>query len=85
MEMLEKLLRQGETITFDNELFCEATESDDFRSAECSFRNETKNTWANGFQIMFNGKLFSFKTFIAFRKKLNQLQFDWNLEINHLE
>jgi hypothetical protein len=85
MENLKQLLKDGQTIIFDNEQFCERTQSDDFRIAECSFRNETTNTWANGFKIQFNGALFSFKTFNAFEKKLDQLKDDFNLEFNELE
>lgn len=81
MENFKQLLKSGETIIFDNEKFCEETQSDDFRSAECSLRNETKNTWANGFKIDFNGGLHSFKTFKAFEKKLNQLIGDFNLTL----
>lgn len=85
METLKQLLKDGQTIIFDNEQFCEITNSDDFRIAECSFRNETTNTWSNGFKIQFNGGLFSFKTFTAFDKKLSQLKNDFNLELNELE
>lgn len=85
MENLQQLLKQGQTIIFDSEQFCNRTSSDDFRIAECSFRNESTNTWANGFKIQFNGALFSFKTFNAFEKKLNQLKADFNLEFNIFE
>ena len=85
MENLKKLLKDGQTIIFDSEQFNERTQTDDFRSAECSFRNEATNTWANGFEIRFNGAFFTFKTFNAFEKKLNQLKFDFNLELNELE
>lgn len=77
MKDLKKMLKSGLVITFDNE----HTMTDDFRSAECSFRNENKNAWANGFRIYFNGTLFNYKTFVAFEKKLNQLKLDWNLKL----
>jgi hypothetical protein len=85
MENLKQLLKDGQTIIFDSEQFCERNQTDDFRSAECSFRNETKNTWANGFKIRFNGAFFTFKTFNAFERKLNQLKADFNLEFNIFE
>jgi hypothetical protein len=85
MENLKQLLKQGQTIIFDNTEFCETNQSDDFRSAECGFRNENTNTWANGFEIRFNGAFFSFKTFNAFDKKLNQLKEDFNLKFNIFE
>lgn len=81
MNNLEKTLRIGEVVILDNDNFCLINESDDFRQVECSFRNEVRNTWANGFKIEFNGGLFSFKTFRAFEKKLNQLIKDCNLEL----
>ena len=80
---MKKQLQQGEKIIFDNELFCEENQRDDFRSAECSFRNENTHTWANGFEIRFNGKFFMFKTFKGFENKLNQLKLDWNLELKN--
>lgn len=80
-EFLKQQLKQGETVTFDNEAFNEAIQSDDFRSMECSLRNEKNNTWANGFKIIFNGQFHSFKTFNAFFKKVEQLVRDFNLEI----
>jgi len=58
MKIQEKILKNGETIILDNSEFCETNQIDDFISAECSFRNEIKNTWANGFEIDFNGRLF---------------------------
>ena len=76
-DFLKQQLKKGKEIIFDNE----RTFTDDFRSMECIFRNETKNTWANGFNISFNGKIFSFKTFDAFFKKFTQLKNDWNLEL----
>ena len=85
MKNLKQLLKNGQTIIFDNEQFCERNQNDDFRSAECSFRNQTTNTWANGFEIRFNGAFFTFKTFNAFEKKLNQLKEDFNLELNEFE
>lgn len=73
---MKKKLMNGKTLIFEG-----WNGNDDFsRTAECSFRNEPLSQWANGFKIDFNGKLFSFKTFIAFEKKLNQLIKDWNLE-----
>ena len=74
---LKQHLQEGKEIIFDNE----KTFTDDFKSMECTFRNEAKNTWANGFKIEFNGALFSFKTFDAFFKKFTQLKTGWNLEL----
>lgn len=76
-EFLKRNLKNGNEIIFDNE----RTFIDKFFSMECSFRDETKNTWANGFKIIFNGANFSFKTFDAFFKKFNQLKADYNLEL----
>jgi hypothetical protein len=76
-DFLKQNLKEGKEIIFDNE----GTFTDDFRSMECSFRNETRNAWANGFKISFNGANFSFKTFDAFLKKFNQLKNDWSLEL----
>jgi len=70
-------LKQGKEVVFDNE----RTFTDDFRSMECTFNDDPKHTWANGFKISFNGAIFSFKTFNAFFKKFNQLKSDFNLEL----
>jgi len=74
---LKQHLKEGKEIIFDNE----RTFTYDFMSMECSLRNETKESWANGFKIRFNGANFSFKTFGAFFKKFNQLKEDYNLEL----
>ena len=45
------------------------------------FRNESNNTWANGFSIEFNCKIIhSSKTFKSFENRLNILIEKWNLE-----
>ncbi len=78
MENLKQILKSGKVVIFDNE----CTSDDDFRSAKCTFRDENKNTWANGFQIEFNGAIVVHSTrFDVFERKLNQLRKDWNLEI----
>lgn len=76
-DFLKQHLKEGKEIIFDNE----RTFTDDFRSMECTFRNETKNASANGFKISFNGANFRFKTFDAFFKKFEQLKTDFNLEL----
>ena len=76
-DFLKQHLKEGKEIIFDNE----TTFTDDFRSMECTFRSEPLNSWANGFNIHFNGANFSFKTFDAFFKKFMQLKTDWNLEL----
>ncbi len=78
---LKQLLIAGETITFDSEKFCAETYSDDLRVAECSFISQSKTSLLDGFQIMFSGKLFIFKTFGAFEKKLSKLKQDFSLEL----
>lgn len=86
MENLKELLKQGQTIIFDNDAFCNENQSDDFRIAQCHFVNEKINTWANGFKIEFNGKLIhSSKTFKSFENKLNELKRCWTLEFNQTE
>lgn len=69
---MKNLLKKGKEIIFENENTC--------HSAECSFRDNLPN-WANGFNIMFNGQSFTFKTFNAFEKKLNQLIMDFDLKL----
>jgi len=76
-DFLKNNLKEGKTIVFNNE----STFTDDFRIMECSFRNESRNTWANGFNISFNGVSFTYKTFNAFFKKFEQLKKDWNLQL----
>ena len=76
-DFLKQNLKKGKEIIFDNE----RTFTDGFLSMECTFRNEAKNAWANGFKISFNGANFSFKTFDAFFKKFEQLKTDFNLEL----
>ena len=45
------------------------------------FRNESRNTWANGFSIEFNGKnIHHSKTFKSFENRLNKLINKWDLE-----
>lgn len=70
-------IKKGKEIIFDNEM----TFTDNFISMECNFKIDKKNNWANGFNIQFNGKLFSFKTFDAFFKKFSQLKKDFNLDL----
>jgi len=82
MEQLKQRLIEGETITFDSEKFCAETQSDDLRIAECTFISQSKTSLLDGFQIMFSGKLFIFKTFGAFEKKLNKLKQDFSLELS---
>ena len=44
-------------------------------------RNESGNTWANGFSIEFNGKnIHHSKTFKSFENRLNKLINKWDLE-----
>jgi formylmethanofuran dehydrogenase subunit E-like metal-binding protein len=78
MENLKQLLKSGKVVVFDNE----TTFTDDFRSAECSFRDEALNAWANGFKIEFNGAVVVSSTrFDVFERKLEQLKKDWNLQL----
>jgi formylmethanofuran dehydrogenase subunit E-like metal-binding protein len=78
MENLKQLLKSGKVVVFDNE----TTFTDDFRSAECSFRDEQINAWANGFKIEFNGAVVVSSTrFDVFERKLEQLKKDWNLQL----
>ena len=78
MENLKQLLKSGRVVVFNNE----TTFTDDFRSAECSFRDEPVNAWANGFKIEFNGAVVVSSTrFDVFERKLEQLKKDWNLQL----
>jgi hypothetical protein len=79
---LKQLLMEGETITFDSEKLCAETFSDDLRVAECSYITQSKTSILDGFQIMFSGKLFIFKTFVAFEKKLSKLKEQYSLELS---
>ncbi len=82
MENLKQLLKCGKTVVFDNEIFCEKNQLDNFRVAECSFRDEPVNAWANGFKIEFNGAVVVSSTrFDVFERKLEQLKKDWNLQL----
>lgn len=76
-ENLKELLRSGKEVSFDNE----RTFKDDFRSAICSFRDEPVNAWANGFNIDFNGKRFTFRRFDEFKRELERLKNEWGLEL----
>lgn len=76
-ELLKQSLKDGKEVIFDNE----RAFTDDFRSMECSIRDEARNSWANGFKIHFNGANFTFKTFNAFFKKVEQLKDNFNLEL----
>ena len=49
-EFLKRNLKLGKTITLDNE----RTFTDDFRSAECTFQENARNSWSNCFKIEFN-------------------------------
>jgi hypothetical protein len=78
MENLKQLLKSGKVVVFDNE----TTFINGFRSAECSFRDEPVNAWANGFKIEFNGAVVVSSTrFDVFERKLEQLKKDWNLQL----
>ena len=85
MTNLKERLKNGETIIFDNELFCSDNNIDDFRQANCRYMEYEANSWANGFKISFNGADYSFKTFSAFNNKLSQLTNDFNLTFNEIE
>lgn len=75
---MKQLLMNGKVVVFDNE----RTFTDDFMSAECSFRDSPVNAWANGFKIEFNGQIVVNSTrFDVFLRKLEQLKKDWNLEL----
>ena len=80
-KILKRQLSQGKEVVFDNE----RTFTDDYRSMECTFRNQIQNSWANGYNISFNGAYFTYKTFDAFFKKLEQLKNDFNLELKCFE
>lgn len=67
MENLKELLIEGNEVIFEN--------FDEYIAAECKFIKGEKNP----FQIIFNGKLLTFKTFKTFNKKLKQLIIDFNL------
>jgi hypothetical protein len=55
--------------------YCTPNTVNDFRVAEASFNNTL-----NRFCIMFNGKIFSFKTFLGMKRKLDDLIKKWSLE-----
>lgn len=81
MTNLKDRLKKGETIIFDNEMFCEENKSDDFRSAECDYYQYNKSF---NFLIKFNGAFYNYKTFQGFQNKLNQLISDFNLTFNEI-
>ena len=85
MNNLKERLKQGETIIFNNELFCTENQSDDFREAYLEFINKDKYNWVNGYKIYFNGGYYSYKTFTSFKRKLDQLINDFNLTYNEIE
>lgn len=73
--------KKGNLITFNNE----NTNFQNLYILELSFRNEAKNSWANGFNISFNGMFLTFKTFDSFFKKVNKLIQDFNLKLTEVE
>ncbi len=76
-ENLKQLLKSGKEVVFDNE----TTFIDNFRSANCTFRDEPVNSWSNGFVIDFNGKRLTFRRFDEFERELERLKKDYNLEL----
>jgi len=80
MENLKELLKSGKEVVFNNERTFNTDEG--FRVALCSFRDEARNSLANGFKIEFNGAIVVSSTrFDVFERKLEQLKKDWNLEL----
>ena len=78
--MTQAELKQGFIFQFSNQAFQESIGKDGWVEAEVSLRNEKTNTWANGFRIMFNGKLIhSCKTFKSLENRLNILKERWDL------
>lgn len=66
---MKKDLKEGKEF-----IFTMPEDYDDRRSAECTYSKSKFNIW-------FNGKLFTYKTFQGFHNKLAQLIKDWRLNI----
>lgn len=66
-DFLKQHLKEGKEITFDNE----RTFTDDFRSMECTFRNETKNAWDNGLKLVSTVLILALKLLILSSKSLS--------------
>ena len=73
-------LKSGESFFFNNELWCEGNESDDFRQAKVYFKDHGP-LWSRGFYLWFNGALLhTSKTFKSLENRLSKLVLKWNLE-----
>lgn len=76
-ELIKNSLNTNNKVVFNNE----TTYEESFYKMTLSKVIDSRNSWANGFYIEFNGKIYSFKTFLAFYKKVVQLKKDYNLEL----
>ena len=73
LELNEKDLRQGNQLNFNNEDWCERTQSDDFRGGWIEFSDRL-----NKFGIFFNGAcIHTSKTIKSAEKRLNELMIKW--------
>ena len=80
---LKEFRAKGGEIHFSNENHQHSIGSNDVRTATVTdnTQNMTKPNWARTFGIWFNGELiYSSKTYVSMRKRLNKLIDKWNLE-----
>lgn len=68
--MTNQELQEGKIFTFEN----------DERSLEVSFlERSARSGWANPFRALFNGKLFSYRTYKGLKNKVDNLISKFNL------
>jgi len=79
--MTQQELKNGQDFQFDNEQWCEANLSHDFRGGWITWNDRFQN-----FAIHFNGTCIHVsKTFGSAKKRLEKLMFDWNCEFKSEE
>jgi hypothetical protein len=86
---MKKNLMSGMRYIYHNENWCVQQESDQYYGAEVWFASAkdcSRNMWARGFKIRFNGMLIhSSVTFPSMERKLNGLIVKYHLELIEVE
>lgn len=81
MEISKKELDNGSTFFFSNEEWCLENEVDDLREGEAYFEGPGDHP-VTGYKLYFNGTCIAiYKSFPAFRKRLEKLAVRWNLKM----
>jgi len=83
---LKQRLLDENIIEFDNLIFCERTQTDDYRGGTIEHRKSPAYGWMGNFIIWFNGEIIhSSKTYLSAYNRLLTLFNKWHLEFKELD